>query len=310
MEHRIESVGTWTRDATGASWGSILAGAVAAAALSLILLALGSGLGLSAVSPWSYEGASATGIGIAAIVWLLLMAVISSALGGYIAGRLRPKWTSVPTDETFFRDTAHGFLAWAVATIVSAALLTSAATAMVGTAAKATAAVAGTTVAAGAAAVGGAVSGGAAGNGGAASGGPIGGAQDYFVDMLYRGSRPADAAGDPRAMRSESTAILASALAQGELGAADRTYLAQLVAQRTGLSQADAEQRVTQVMTAAKAKVDAATAQAKAAAEQARKATLYAALWVFISLLLGAFSASLAATIGGRQRDEWSASAV
>jgi len=302
MEQRIDAGGVWTRDAAGVSWGSILAGAVAAAALSLILLALGSGLGLSAVSPWSYEGASATGIGIAAIVWLLLMAAISSALGGYIAGRLRPKWSAVPGDETFFRDTAHGFLAWAVATIVSAALLTSAATAMVGTAVKATAAVAGTaTVAAGAAGT-------AAAS--ATGGNTAGGVQDYFVDMLYRGGRPADGTGDPRAMRSESTAILVNALAQGELSAGDRTYLAQLVAQRTGLSPADAEQRVNQVVAAAKAKADAAIAQAKAAADQTRKATLYAALWVFISLLLGAFCAALAATIGGRQRDTWSGSAI
>ena len=128
----------------GTAWGAILAGAVAAAALSLILLALGSGLGLSSISPWSYQGATATAMGIGAIVWLLVMAAASSGLGGYLAGRLRPKWEHVTSDESFFRDSAHGFLAWAVATLVSAALLTSAASSMVGTAVKAGAAVVGT----------------------------------------------------------------------------------------------------------------------------------------------------------------------
>lgn len=299
MESRIGIMDT-TQDAPGVAWGSILAGAVAAAALSLILLALGSGLGLSAVSPWSYDAAGATGIGIAGIGWLLAMAAISSALGGYIAGRLRPKWATVPEDETYFRDTAHGFLAWAVATLVSAGLLASAATAMVGTAVKAAGAVAGTTaVATAAAAVGGADNNAATDRG-----------HDYFIDMLFRGSRPAEAGMDPRSIRAESSAIIASAFTQGELNAGDRGYLAQLVGQRTGLAPADAEARVNQVMTAAKSTRDAAVAKAKAAAEQARKATLYAALWVFISLLLGAFCAALAATVGGRQRDSWARPAI
>jgi hypothetical protein len=119
------------------SWAAIAAGAVAAAALSLILLALGTGLGLSAVSPWSYEGASAKSIGIAGAAWLLLMSALASGLGGYLAGRLRAKWIDVDADEAFFRDTAHGFLAWAVATVISAAILTSAASSMAGTAVKA-----------------------------------------------------------------------------------------------------------------------------------------------------------------------------
>lgn len=280
---------------SGTAWGPILAGAVAAAALSLILLALGSGLGLSAISPWSYQGATATGVGIGAIVWLLVMAAAASSLGGYLAGRLRPKWAEVTSDESFFRDSAHGFLAWAVATILSAAVLTSAATAMVGAAVKSGAAVAGTAAATAAAA-------------GAAAAPSVAEKVDptsYFADMLFRGSRPAEAGTDPGAMRAESLAIMTNALQQGELSAGDKTYLAQLVARRTGLSQGEAEQRVTQVSAAAKAATDAAEMKARAAAETARKTGLYLALWVFVSLLLGAFCAALAATIGGRQRDEW-----
>ena len=281
----------------GPAWGSILAGAVAAAALSLILLALGSGLGLSAISPWSYQGATATGVGIGAIVWLLFVAAAASGLGGYLAGRLRPKWAEVTSDESFFRDSAHGFLAWAVATILSAGLLTTAATAMVGSAVKAGAAVAGTAAATVAA------TGAAAAPSLAEKADPTG----YFADMLFRGSHPAEPGTDPAVTRDESLSILTNALQQGELSAGDKTYLAQLVARRTGLSQSEADRRVTQVSTAAKLAVDAAEMKARAAAETARKTGLYLALWVFVSLMLGAFCASLAATIGGRQRDAWAA---
>lgn len=107
------------------SWGAIAAGAAAAASLSLILLILGVGLGLSSVSPWAREGFSATTFGVSTILWVTLTQLMASAMGGYLAGRLRTKWTEVHTDEVYFRDTAHGFLAWAVASLATAALLTS-----------------------------------------------------------------------------------------------------------------------------------------------------------------------------------------
>ena len=111
--------------ASAASWGSITAGAAAAAALSLILLVLGVGLGLSSVSPWARDGISATSFGVSTILWLTLTQLLASAMGGYLAGRLRTRWTEVHSDEVYFRDTAHGFLAWAVASLVTAALLRS-----------------------------------------------------------------------------------------------------------------------------------------------------------------------------------------
>src|SRR3984885_1234554 len=119
-------------NSSGVSWAAIIAGGFVTAALSLILLALGAGLGLSSVSLWSNVGASASTVGTAAIVWLILMQVMSSSMGGYLAGRLRTKWASIHTDEVYFRDTAHGFLAWAVALVITAAFLASAATTMVG----------------------------------------------------------------------------------------------------------------------------------------------------------------------------------
>ena len=111
--------------ASAVSWGSITAGAAAAAALSPILLVLGVGLGLSSVSPWARDGISATSFGVSTILWLTLTQLLASAMGGYLAGRLRTRWTEVHSDEVYFRDTAHGFLAWAVASQVTAALLTS-----------------------------------------------------------------------------------------------------------------------------------------------------------------------------------------
>jgi hypothetical protein len=275
------------------SWGAILAGAVAAAALSLILLALGSGLGLSAVSPWTYEGASAKTLGIGAIVWLFLMSACASGLGGYIAGRLRTKWRDIDGNEAYFRDTAHGFLAWAVATVVSAAILTSAASSMVGTAATASSAAVTTGV--------GAVATSAAALQPDAKGSEAG--SGYFVDMMLRTDRAPDAGFDAAAARAEIGGIVAKSLRDGEVSAGDKAYLAQTIARRTGISQADAEQRVTQVTNAAKLAADAAAAKAREVADAARRATAYLALWIFASLLAGAFFAALAATLGGRQRD-------
>jgi hypothetical protein len=106
--------------ASGVSWGAILAGAAAAAALSFILLILGVGLGLSSISPYQYN---ATPLGTASIAWIAFTQLAAAGIGGYMAGRLRVKWASIHTDEVYFRDTAHGLLAWAVATLVTVAVL-------------------------------------------------------------------------------------------------------------------------------------------------------------------------------------------
>src|SRR5471030_2789347 len=122
---------------SGVSWAAVFAGAFVAAALSVSLLALGAGLGLSAVSPWANQGASAGEMATGTIIWLIVMQIAACGFGGYLAGRLRTKWVNVHTDEVFFRDTAHGFLVWAVSLVMTAAFLTSAAAAMVGRVAQA-----------------------------------------------------------------------------------------------------------------------------------------------------------------------------
>ena len=254
---------------SGVSWAAVSAGAFVSAALSLILLALGAGLGLSSVSPWSNVAASASSISTAAIVWLIVMQIISSSMGGYLAGRLRTKWASIHTDEVYFRDTAHGFLAWAVALVVMAAFLTSAATYMVGAAAASAADGTATSV--------------------QADGRELD-SNGYFVDALFR-SDSAKADSNGASVRGEVGRILAQSLRGGSVPA-DKNYVAQLVATRTELSQTDAEKRVSDVFAAA-----------QQAADTARKMIAHALLWVFLALLTGAFFASFAATIGGRQRD-------
>jgi hypothetical protein len=256
----------------GVAWGAVIAGAFVAAALSLALLALGTGIGLSAISPWANASASATTISLASLIWLILMEIIASSMGGYLAGRLRVRWVRVHTHEVYFRDTAHGLLVWAVGLVITAAFLASAATSLVGGTVRASEMAAETS-------------------------GPSapGASQDgYFVDALLRqgSTSPTPGAGNVVATRSEVELILAHDLRNGSMVPGDRSYLSQLVASRTGMSQPDAEKRVDDVYV-----------QAQQAADTARKAMAHAMYWTFLALLIGAFCASFGATIGGRQRD-------
>jgi hypothetical protein len=298
------------------SWPAIFAGAAASAALSLILLVLGTGLGLAVVSPWSDKGIASGTLAMSTIVWIVFSALVTSGLGGYIAGRLRVKWQAVHTDEVYFRDTAHGFLAWAVATLVTAALLTS---------------TIGTIMSLGA--VGGTVAA-AAGSGASIAGATPGTASGmsrpgadgimqsmYTMDSLFRVSAPINQAagvapnpgtqpgGEPSApmmaTKAEVGRMFANSMRTGALPPDDVRYAGQLVSQRTGLTQQDAEKRVTDAYASAKAKFSDAEAKAKEVADQTRKDAEWASLWMFVSLLTGAFSASLMATIGGRRRDRF-----
>jgi len=322
------------------SWAAVFAGAAAAAALSLALLLLGAGLGLSMVSPWSFEGVSAETFGWSTIAWITFISFAASALGGYLTGRLRTRWLGVHTDETYFRDTAHGFLAWAVSILLTAALLTSAIGAILGTGMK----------------VAGSVAGAAAGTAGSlatAGAGAVASEQDdgqlqYWVDTLLRrmqGTSPASqqaapqraappmsdtgdepgmatgvasapafttrggaqtdsrSADDSAGLGAEIARILSYSLRSDALDPDDSQYIAQRVAERTGLSQAEAQQRITEVEARMRTALDDAETAARETADEARKASAYAALWLFITLLIGAFTASLMATFGGRQRD-------
>jgi hypothetical protein len=256
------------------SWGAAIAGAVASAALTLFLLALGIGLGLSVVSPWGDQGVSTTTFSIGAGLYLVAVAMLASTVGGYLAGRLRIKWAAVNEHEIYFRDTAHGLVVWALATLISASALGAAGTHL--------------------------VSGLSAGLAPAAANVAAVDPTDTYVDTLLRSEpTPANAAAagaagtGNAATRNQLKRLMVPMLRKGgDLAPADRVYVSKVVAARTGLSQADAEQRVNTVVT-----------QAKQAADDARKATAKFALWLAASMLAGAVAAMLGATEGGLLRD-------
>jgi hypothetical protein len=282
----------------GVSWAAIAAGAVAAAALTLLLVAFGAGMGFSAVSRWSDSGVSASTFSVGTGIYLVIIGVMSSAIGGYLAGRLRTKSVGLHTNEVFFRDTAHGFLAWAFATLISATAL-----------ATTTAYLA---------------NGAAGGAAGASAQMRFVNPSDVYVDKLFRGSpgglvasatsspatdnaagantpaagasnapAPGGSVGNFYQTRGEVLRLWAADFrADHDLGANDKAYVVQLVAARTGMSQVDAEKRVNDVVT-----------EAKTALDDARHAAAKLSFWLTAALLFGAFAASLAAAEGGTLRD-------
>lgn len=276
------------------SWGPVIGGAVAASSLTLILLLLGAGVGLTMVSPWSGESASFTTVTVTAAIWFVVVQWLSSALGGYLTGRLRTKWAGIHTDEVFFRDTAHGFLSWALATVVVAGLAGSAFTSLIGSTAQAvgsaasTATIAGSTAAAGSS------------NGPSLS-------TSYFTDALLRPQNlPARAETNNAAAAGEVSRILMNAAIAGSMSDQDKTYLVAIVASRAGLTPDEARARVDAVLKQAE---DAKVA-AQQKADEARKSGATTALLGALSLLVGAFIASAAAALGGRQRDDEEAALI
>jgi len=251
------------------SWAAIAAGAFANAALTLLLMAFGAGMGFSAVSPWANSGVSVTTFSVGTGLYLIVIAMLASTVGGYLAGRLRTRWVALHSDEVFFRDTAHGFMSWACAAVLSAALLGAAGTAIVSGA-----------------------------SAGLTQRNPTESAPAaIYVDALFRppssAAAPASSnAADPAARDEASRLLLKSFHDRADLAPNDRTYLAQLVAARSGLSQADADKRVGDVLTQAKSDLD-----------KARSAAAKLALWLTAAMLAGALAASLAAIEGGQLRD-------
>ncbi len=322
------------------SWSAVIAGTVTAAILALALMMLGLGLGLSAVSVWSNEGISASKLGFSAIIWLALTNIIANGMGGFLAGRLRTKWVSVHTDEVFFRDTAHGFLSWALASILSVTLLTSVASSIIGATAKSSASLLG-----GASEMA-AMAGASSMN---ASNETSKGALNYVISGLFRNENTHSVASNttpetsantsgasadtdklgsqPSPQNSDTSSSSAGNVANSQLTSngsnpitevmsifthnmnsnvlppKDLHYIASLVAQKTGVSQAEAETRVASTFSTLQEQKSRAIVEAKELAEQARKTAANTELWFFVLLLMGAFSASLAATWGGKCRD-------
>lgn len=302
---------------SGVSWPAIFAGAMAAASLSLLLFILGTGLGLSSVSVWTGQGLDAGAIGWTAVAWIAFTQLASAGVGGYLAGRLRTRWQGVHTDEVYFRDTAHGFLAWALATLAMVALMATAAGSALSGALKAADTVASSTATVAASALGAAGATGAAATMNRAPGaetGPQampGQALAYWTSSLFRSASPsAETESTAAGAARQAGVIFSHSLRSGQLSADDEQYLAQLMAQQAGIPVEEAQKKVRntfntvqQQMKQAEQKAEQARQEAKQAAEEARKATAHSMLWLFVALLLGAFVGSLCATWGGRQRD-------
>lgn len=304
------------------AWCAIFAGAVASAALSLILLLLGTGMGLTLVSPWANEGISTATFGMTSILGITLISLLASALGGYIAGRLRTRWANTANDEVYFRDTAHGFLSWAVATLGTAALLTTVIGTVIGGGMKAATVAASIT----------------AHNSDDKNGDKgMNNTMSYSLDSLLRKDLQPNAANNPQvstlenspAENSPDTAensalpsnderhitrhrnipkrevahIFMNAIAEGSLSERDLKYTAQLVAQSADIDQRTAESRVSDAFETLQIKLQEMETRAREAADNAREVSAKTSLWLFISLLIGAFIASLMAVYGGRQRD-------
>ena len=274
-------------EASTVSWGAVVAGGVAAMAVTLVLLAFGVGVGFSVVSPWADQGVSSTTFHVGAGIYLIVVAMLASTIGGYLAGRLRARWSTVHEHELYFRDTAHGLLAWALATVLSATVMGAASTHIL----------AGATAGAAPAA--------------AATAANNSRPTDVYVDRLLRNDAPsagapvqlgqgaapqgggAQGAGGNAGSFAEMGRLIAPVTRKGgEISAADRAYASKMVMARTGLSQADADKRVNDTI-----------AEAKKAADDARSAAAKMSLWLAASLLAGALAAMLGATEGGLLRD-------
>jgi len=278
----FDSAGTQhlTKSRSAASWPAIIAGAFVAAATSLILIALGSGIGSASISPWVSHGVSATPFTIKGVIWLIFTQWLSACAGGYIAGRLRTRWVGIHTHEVFFRDTAHGFITWCVATVLGAGIFGSSLF---------------VTAAAGVHAASEVPSDGA-------KSAPMSATLAIESYQINRLLRPADSSGaqtGPDA-RLEVAGIFANAAVSESMPDADRAYLTQLIAARTGVSQADAQKRVDDFI----ASMTESHGKTQAAADAAREAAAQLSIYLALSLLVGAFIASVSAALGGRLRDE------
>jgi hypothetical protein len=250
-------------NAPAVAWSAVIAGSAVTLVSSCILSLLGVGLGF-AFAPAEFGMRGVAEFTAAAAIWMIVVQWLSSALGGFLAGRLRVKWPGLHTHEVFFRDTAHGFLSWTLATLVMLGFFASALTA------------------------------------------PLhmprydkGGPEqthmlDPYLSRLYRVSGTAEATPLTPAQHDESALLLAKGSGKTAMAGEDRAYLTHMVETHTGLSNADAEQRV-----------DTVTAELKADGDKMRKAMASATITAVLAMLVGAFIACVAAAIGGAKRDEY-----
>jgi hypothetical protein len=246
------------------SWGAVIAGAIAASALTFVLITFGAAIGLAIASPSATWRDTSVALALLSGLWLLLTAVASFALGGYLAGRLRATWDTTTADEVEFRDGIHGVLVWGLAILVGASLALGAVRA---------AAPQGT------------------GNALAPSAATAEPLLAFELDRLFRADRRPNDAVEPD-IRAQAARIITTSFGHADMAADDRAYLVRMVMTRTALAQPDAERRVTEVI-----------AQARRAIRRARANAVILAFMAAASLLAGAAVAWYAAGFGGRHRD-------
>lgn len=250
-----------------------MAGTAVAISISLVLVVLGSGLGFASLTPSARSGASPGSLAALAVVWIVIVQWLSAAFGGYVTGRLRTRWVGTHVHEVFFRDTAHGLVTWAVATVIVALVVGSTASSLLSGGMHAA-----TTLASGA-------------NQGATGNAQAGSVAPYDVDALLR-TTSRDVNAPSTEARDEATRILANGVSTGAVPDADRTYLADLIVARTGISQAAAQKRVDDVI-----------ARALRESQLAHKAVATGSLLTALAMMIGAFVACAAAALGGHERD-------
>ena len=261
-------------------WPAVFAGAVVASAISLVLVTFGSAIGLSLTSPFDNAGMSAVGVAIALALWLVWVQVSSFMAGAYVTGRMRRRAFDASEHESDVRDGMHGLVMWGTGVLLGALFLALSAGGAAMTAATAT--------------------------GGAAQAAvekmtdAAKGANPFSqaVDTAFRTTRPD--AGNSLEARNDTIAIVARGITQGDIPEADRTYLAQVIAARTGVAEDEAKTRVDTMVTSAQH----AAEEAKQQAERAKRFAVIAAFVTAASLAISAAAAFWAAGIGGRHRDE------
>lgn len=286
MVDTVAVVNPPSRTGSYVGWAAVIAGALTAAAISFVLFAFGSAIGLTAISPWPDAGLPWWLLMIVAALWFLLVQIGSYSAGGYLAGRLRAPVAGATADEVQFRDGAHGFLVWALGVVITVLVVGSTAGSVLQTGADSAATVA--TVAASDDETTEPLS---------EAANPLG----YAVDRMLRPATGSNI--DPQqrdAARDEASIILLASLQDGVLPAEDTTYLSELVANRTGLPPAEAEQRVNEAFAA----VQQAEAEVRAAADTARRTTAIGGFLAVAALLISAAAAAISAVAGGRHRDE------
>jgi len=205
-----------------ASWPAVIAGAFVAIVTSLVLLALGSVFGLAPLSPQTDHSVSAATFAMATAIWLIATQWISAGLGGYIAGRLRNRWYGTRTSEIFLRDTVHGLVTWAVATVVVATLAGAPEREPVADGAEGASATAQNMV--------------------LSLSSPV---ASYMADTLVRSANSMDSARITTYRKVAADNILANTLATGSLPIVDSTYLAAETTPNAAVPAADGGRETT-----------------------------------------------------------------